>query len=218
MTKAKDTKNETVQIVDTNTGKSRIISQAEFEAEEKQREKDAQPTEATSENQGSQEQDSGEVQAMLDFYTSHFDEVHSVTCLNCKRVIAVEVAPVKADGVVLRDKQRTLYTHNNLCLSVRKREDVTAEHKPMFGYQCICGNNTLLAKIEQGEVEERTIIKGPDGSVVSDSGPIAATSPFERAQVNATIRLKQASSKQKADYETDGTVERYETFKLERVK
>lgn len=164
------------------------------------------------------EQDASRTGEMLGYYKAHFSEVHSVTCLNCNRVIAVEVAPVKADGVVLRDKQRTLYTFDNLCLSVRRREDVTAEHKPMFGYQCLCGNNTLLAKIEQGEVEERTIVKGPNGKIVGDSGPIAASSPFERAQVQATIKLKQASSKQKADYETDGTVERYETFKLERVK
>lgn len=163
------------------------------------------------------EQDAKQTAAMLDFYAQQFDQVHSVTCLNCNRVIAVEVAPVKTDGVILREKQRTLYTHNDLCLSVRRREDVTADGKPMFGYQCACGNTTILAQIEQGEVAERTIVKGAEG-VVSDNGPIAASSPFERAQIQATIKLKQAGSKNKADYETDGTTERYETFKLERVK
>lgn len=161
-------------------------------------------------------QDKAEVGKMLDFYKHEFSEVHSVTCLGCNRVIAVEVAPVRADGIML-DKGRTLYTYGDLCLSVRQRGDLNENNKPMYGYQCICGNNTLVAKVERGEVAERTVVSGPNG-VVSDTGPIPASSPFERAQTKATIRLKQAGSKTKADYETDGTVERYETFKLERVK
>jgi len=163
-------------------------------------------------------QDKAQVAAMLEFYKNTFNEVYSLTCMNCKRVIAAEVAPVKMDGVVLRDKQRTLYTYQDLCLSVRRREDVTPKNTPMYGYQCSCGNSTILAKVEQGEIEERTIVKGADGAIVQDSGPVAASSPFERAQIQATIKLKQAGIKQTADYETDGTVERYETFKLERIK
>jgi len=155
------------------------------------------------------DQDKKQVAVMLDYYKGGFEQVHSVTCMNCNRVIAVEVAPIKADGVILEEKQRTLYTHGDLCLSVRRREDLTKDGKPMFGYQCICGNNTLLAEVEQGEVEEI--------AAVGAAQPPAASSPFERAQVQATIRLKQASGKV-ADYETDGTVERYETFKIERVK
>lgn len=163
-------------------------------------------------------QDAARVKEMLAYYSAHFSEVHSVTCLNCNRVIAVEVAPVRADGVVLDKKGRTLYTHDNLCLSVRKREDLTPDRKPMYGYQCVCGNSTILAQVEKGEVAERTVVVNKQGNVVQDTGPVGASSPFERAQTQATIRLKQASSKKAADYETDGTVERYETFKLERVK
>ena len=88
----------------------------------------------------------------------------------------------------------------------------------MFGYQCACGNSTILAKVEQGEVEERTVITNKAGEVVSDSGPIGATSPFERAKLQDNIRLKAAAGKVKADYEASNGLERYETFKLERVK
>lgn len=164
------------------------------------------------------EQDQKQLAEMLQFYSDNFSEVHKVVCLNCERVIAVEVAPVRADGVVLDKKGRTLYTHNDLCLSVRRRDDLNTKNQPMYGYQCACGNNTLLAKIEKGEVQERTILQNKNGKVVHDTGPIAASSPFERAQTQATIRLKQASGKAKADYETDGNTERYETFKIERVK
>jgi hypothetical protein len=164
------------------------------------------------------DQDKNEVAAMLDFYGQHFSEVHSVTCLNCKRVIAVEVAPIKNDGVVLAEKQRTLYTHNDLCLSVRRREDVADNGQPMFGYQCVCGNSTILATVEKGEVAERTVVTNKQGEVVSDTGPIGATSPFERAKMQQRIIEKQASGNVKADYESSDGVERYETFKIERVK
>lgn len=164
------------------------------------------------------EQDAANVAEMLDYYTKHFDEVHKLTCGNCLRVIAVEVAPMRNEPVMLLKKQRNLFTFNDLCLSVRERDDVTDEKKPMFGYQCACGNNTLVAQVEQGEVAQRTIVRDKAGNIVSDSGAIAATSPFERAQAQASIRIKQASGKVKADYETDGTKERYETFTLERVK
>lgn len=163
------------------------------------------------------EQDQDRVKEMLGFYSGQFNEVYKVVCMNCKRVIAVEVAPLKADGVVLEKKGRTLYTHDNLCLSVRRREDSTPDNKPMYGYQCLCGNNTLLATVERGEVAERTILKNKQGVTVHDTGPIAATSPFERAKTQAAVREKQASGKP-ADYETNGNMERYETFKIERVK
>lgn len=157
--------------------------------------------------------DEAEISQMAEYYKAHFNEVYLVHCMENDHVIGVEVAPVKSDGIVLRAKQRTFYNYKDLCLSVRERLDVTGQGGPMYGYQCACGNNTILAAVEKGEVAERTIIKGPQG-IVSDTGPVAASSPFERAQQQTTVRLKG----QKADYETDGTIERYETFKLERVK
>lgn len=162
------------------------------------------------------EQDAAEVAKMLGFYSGQFDEVHSVTCMNCSRVVAVEVAPIRTDGIVL-EKGRTLYTYQDLLLSVRRREDATGDNTPMYGYQCICGNSTILAEVEKGEVAERTVVAGPDG-IVADTGPLAPTSPYERQQTQANVRLRQATSKKKADYEKTDKVERYETFKLERVK
>lgn len=161
-------------------------------------------------------QDQAEIQAMADYYAAHFSEVYLVRCMENNHIIAVEVAPVKTDGVILRAKGRTLYTYKDLCLSVRERLDMNGQGGPMYGYQCICGNNTILAEVERGEVATRTFVKGPTGAVVGDTGPITPSSPFERNQQQATIRLKAADKK--ADYETDGTIERYETFKLERVK
>lgn len=88
----------------------------------------------------------------------------------------------------------------------------------MYGYQCICGNNTIMAQVENGEVATRTVVKNKADEIVQDSGPMAASTPYEMHQAQATIRLKQAGSTKKADYEASRNIERYETFKLERVK
>lgn len=161
------------------------------------------------------EQDASEVQKMLDFYAAHFNEVHSVTCLNCNRVIGVEVSPSNADGIVLQGKGRTFYNFNDLTLSVRERLDDNGQGGPMYGYECNCGNTTILAAVEKGEVPERTVLMG-DGGIVSDSGPVAASSPYEMAQLQQRVADNQGNKK--ADYEKTDKVERYETFKIERVK
>lgn len=162
------------------------------------------------------ENNQAEIEKMAEYYKAHFNEVYLVHCMENDHVIGVEVAPAKNDGVVLRNKRRTFYNYKDQCLSVRERMDTNGQGGPMYGYQCICGNNTILAAVERGEVAERTLLKNAAGEIVADSGPITDSSPFERAQQQATIRLKAADKK--ADYETDGTIERYETFKLERVK
>lgn len=213
--KAKKTEqDETIEVYNVETGKTTKTTLKEHLAAQEQP-SETEPEETSAPDYS---QDESEVSEMLDFYKQAFNEVYKLICLNCERVIAVEVTPVRTDGVVLMEKQRTLYTHNDLCLSVRRREDRTSDNKPMYGYECSCGNRTILAKVERGEVAERTIIKNKKDEVVGDSGPIAPSSPFERARQQKTILDKQAKSKEKADYETDGNTERYETFKLERVK
>jgi hypothetical protein len=218
MKKAKDIKPDQIRVHNAETGDEEVISLDEW----KKRQDDAQaaekgvvePTEAEKPDYS---QDKNEVAEMVDFYKAQFNELYTLTCLNCERVIGVEVAPVRADGVVL-DKGRTLYTYKDLCLSARRRGDLNENNQPMYGYQCACGNSTLIAQVEKGHVAERTIVKDREGKIVHDSGPIAAASPFERAQKLKAVQKQQAKDNTKADYETDGNMERYETFKLERVK
>lgn len=162
------------------------------------------------------EQDAKEVAKMLAWYSDNFSEVYSLTCMNCKRVIGVEVAPVRSDGIIL-EKGRTFYNFNDLALSVRRRLDLNDQGQPMYGYECSCGNSTIMAAVERGEVAERTIVKDKNDNVVADTGPVATSSPYELAQTQATVKLKQAGSKKTADYVKSGKTERYETFKLERV-
>lgn len=160
-------------------------------------------------------QDKAEVAKMVDFYKANYPEVYVLTCLENNHVIGVEVAGQSADGIIL-EKGRTFYNYNDLCLSIRRREDTTDDNQPMYGYECVCGNKTTLAAVERGIVPERTVITDGQG-VVADSGAVSMGTPYEMAE----MRLKLAEAKgsgTKADYEASGNTERYETFKLERVK
>lgn len=168
------------------------------------------------ENKNPWEQDATEVQKMVDFYKANYPEVYVLHCLENDHVIGIEVAGQFGDGVVL-EKGRTFYNYNDLCLSIRRREDMNENNDPMYGYECICGNKTTLAAVEQGIVPVRTLIQNKDGETVGDSGAVGGGTPYEMAQMKQRI-ADNVDKNVKADYETQGTMERYETFKLERVK
>ena len=163
------------------------------------------------------EQDQAAVQKMIDFYKANYPEVYVLTCLANNHVIGIEVAGQFADGITL-EKNRTFYNYDNLCLSIRRREDVNDRNQPMYGYECVCGNKTILATVEQGIVPERTVLLNKQGELVGDTGIVGANTPYEMAQMKEKIAADQANSDTKADYQLDGTTERYETFSLERVK
>ena len=156
-----------------------------------------------------------DVTKMIDFYKDNYPEVYVLTCLENNHVIGIEVAGTFADGIAL-EKGRTFYNYNDLCLAIRRREDMNDNSEPMYGYECACGNKTTIAAVEQGIVPERTVlVKG--GEVVSDTGAVSMGTPYEQAQMRERLAENQAGGV-KADYENSGRVERYETFKLERVK
>jgi len=67
-----------------------------------------------------------------------------------------------------------------------------------------CGNSTILAQVERGEV--------PVGSGAPGVAP--TLSPFEREELTTSIRL----SGNKPDVEVKGKITRVETFKVERIK
>lgn len=162
-------------------------------------------------------QNAAELKRMAAWYGERYQEVYLLRCLNCLRVIGVECAPANGSELVT-DRGRALFTYQDLCLSVRQRLDTNAQGMKMMGYECVCGNQTKLATVETGLVATQTVLLNKSGDVVSKSKPIPASSPYEMAQIAATVRLAQASSQTSADYELNETVERFESFQLERVK
>lgn len=164
-------------------------------------------------------QDPTEIKAMGAFYAKDYQEVYLLHCLNCKRVIGVEAAPVLGTEHLITDRQRALFMYQDLVLSVRQRGDATPHNEKMMGYECNCGNTTILSPMEKGIVAQQTVHVNKLGNKIVDSGtPLPASSPFELAKSQVQIDKRIADTGYTADYELKGNKERFETFMLERVK
>lgn len=159
-------------------------------------------------------QDEAELGKMADYYKKLHGNVWFVRCLICSRVIAVEVSMANGN---IPQRGRQIYGYQDLFVTTRTRLDKNQHGQAMVGYQCACGNDTRLGEFEMGEVPTSVMVVNKKNQVVQASAPPRALSPFEREQLRATIALKAASAKHVPDYENNGTVERYESFQLERV-
>ncbi len=166
-------------------------------------------------------QDASELKAMADFYGQQYAEVYFVRDLLADCVIAVECAPAKSTAPVVERSSgnRNIFGFQDLFFTTRVRLDTNADGQRMIGYQSRSGNDTRLAAVETGEVPVTS------GGAVLRGGVAAVRtmSPFERAQAQATVRLKQAQSKKSADYEAyvnkkGQSVERFESFEVVRMK
>ncbi len=160
------------------------------------------------------EQDKKELEAMAEYYRKLHGMVYFVRCLQCMRVIAVEV-PMPSGNIPQRGRQ--IYGYQDLFITTRTRLDKNDQKQAMVGYQCACGNDTRLGQFERGEVPSSQMVIDKEGTVVHAEARPRTLSPFEREQMRITIALKQAGAKAKADYEVDGTTERYESFQIERI-
>lgn len=159
-------------------------------------------------------QDQAELDAMADFYRKQHGNVWFVRCLVCMRIIAVEVAMAKGN---IPQRGRQIYDYQNLFITTRNRLDKNEHGQNMVGYQCACGNDTRLGKYEHGEVPTSRMVVDKNNQIIEAAAPLRPLSPFEREQARATVAVKQAEAKDKADYELNGNIERFETFQLERV-
>lgn len=166
-------------------------------------------------------QDPKELQAMADYYGQQYEEVYFVRDLLADCVIAVECAPAKPTAAIVERSTgtRNIFGYQELFYTTRLRLDVNDAGQRMVGYESKSGNDTRLSSYERGEVPETSQKEVERGG----TGAIRTLSPFERAQLQATVAIKQAESNKKADYETyvnklGHAVERFETFEIERVK
>lgn len=143
-----------------------------------------------------------DIQAQIDFYKSHHDVVHLVYCEDgCGELLAVELLG-NLEGMQTDNRGMAVVPVSNKLLSHRVRLDETDDGHQMVGYQCECGNDTRLGKIEQGHV--------PTGQTM---GQVAWT-PFQRHQAKLAI---QASGK-KVKVKVKNNKRHLESFSVERVK
>lgn len=159
-----------------------------------------------------------ELKAMADYYGQSYDEVYFVRDLVANFIVAVECYPAKNGAVVSRNgRKMNCYPYKSRLLASRERLDKAPSGKPMIGYESISGNDTRLGKVELGVVDEQ-----PLSTEAITAAELGVSSPFERFQKEQEIAATQLLSGP-ADYElttkSDGmTVERFETFAVERVK
>lgn len=164
-------------------------------------------------------QDKAELEAMADFYAKDYNEVYFVRDMLADCIIAVECAPARDPLAVDRQTgKRDIFGYQDLFLTTRLRIDTNEFGHRMVGYESRSGNDTRLADAEVGEVPTVSA-----QSVLAGGSPSVALSPFERSQLEASVRIKQATSGKKADYEvyTDKeghVVERFETFEVVRMR
>ena len=161
---------------------------------------------------------------MADFYGQQYQEVYFVRDTLADCIIAVECAPYNpaASAPVERASgKRNVFGYQELFFTTRLRTDVNEHGQRMVGYESgakydgIHRNDTRMSTFERGDV--------PTTSDIDVVRAGLTLSPFERSQLQTTVKLRQAQSKKKADYEqyvdNEGrAVERFETFEIVRMK
>jgi hypothetical protein len=128
-------------------------------------------------------------QAVLDYYTAHYQEVHILSCNKCKEDLGIEIRG-EISGYKMNDNGFTILPFGANLLASRVRSDSS------MGYQCMCGNDTRGTALE----EEMS----PQGT-------------FLPHEVFA-IHQKQAEIGWKPKVKIKGNKEVHETFTRERVK
>lgn len=167
-------------------------------------------------------QDAAEIKAMVEFYGQQYAEVYLVRDMLADCVIAVECAPGNTSASIVEranGQRRNVFGYQELFFTTRLRLDTNEAGQRMVGYESRSGNDTRLSAVERGDVP----VTGGKEVLRGGTASIRTLSPFERAQLQATVRLRQAASKKRADYEayTDKeghAVERFETFEVVRMK
>lgn len=163
--------------------------------------------------------DHSELVAMLNYYSAEYSEVYFVRDLQADYIVAVEGFPARNDRpIVTRNGKRfNCLNYKRRLLSSRERLDVTSDGKHMIGYESISGNDTRLGESERGIVDEV-----PATMELAQAAELGISSPFEEAMKRAEVAKANADTDYEKGILEDGAdgieYERYETFRIERVK
>ena len=141
---------------------------------------------------------------MIDYYKGHFDRVDVVVCGKCKEQLALELMGGDPMGLSYNDVGKIVVPLSDKLISHRVRLDEAPTGEPMMGYQCACGNDTRISKIEEEYLPETSANRGP-----------TTLDPFTKQKLKETIRLRQDH---KPKFKQQGNAKHFETFKVERIK
>jgi predicted GH43/DUF377 family glycosyl hydrolase len=141
---------------------------------------------------------------MIDFYKGRFDHVDVVVCSKCKEQLALELMGGDPMGLSFNDVGKIVVPLSDKLISHRVRLDEAPTGEPMMGYQCACGNDTRISKIEEEYLPETPANRGP-----------TTLDPFTKQKLKETIRLRKDH---KPKFRKQGNAKHFETFKVERIK
>lgn len=164
-----------------------------------------------------QTDDVNELNAMAEFYAKNSREVYFVRDLIAGVVIAVMTFPADPGKMKLkwRGRRYNIFPYNDRLFAVRERLDTLPDGSKMIGFES--------AIIVDGERNDTRLGAAERGAVATSMQPIATSQgSFEQFMAEQKVVENQATDPGKVDYEKterDGrTIERYETFEIERVK
>lgn len=141
---------------------------------------------------------------ILMFYTDNFPEVYILICDKCHTKLAIEYVDLSAPNPNHHQGRQVIAISNKLG-SFRQRLDGA------MGYKCKCGNNTILADIEDGIVpvakrlEDGTVFIPPEGMEVHPHHIGMVQQRMAQLDYHPDIRLK-------------GKDTITETFRVRRIK
>ncbi len=160
--------------------------------------------------------DLAELQAMADYYAKEYAEVYFVRDLQANVIVAVEAFPARPNRPAVKRNGRVLncFNYKQRLLSSRERFDLAPTGKPMVGYESIFGNDTRLGDTENGVVPTSNA-----NNETLASAEFGISSPFEEAKIRAEVQKNETTADYELKTKDNGkTVERFETFAVERVK
>lgn len=150
----------------------------------------------------SPEENKANAQEIIDYYLREYDEVQIVRCGGCGADLCLEILD-KAQY------QQNLLSHHKGYRRITLGDSLHSSRKRLdgvMGYQCKCGNNTIISEIERGIVPQITAVNG--------QAYIPAIEPHHEAMV----RIEMAKQGYSPDTTIDGNKTTVETFVTERIK
>lgn len=144
------------------------------------------------------------IEEMIDFYKGQFEHVDVVACNKCKERLALIMMGGDPMGLQMNEYGQIIMPISAKLVSHRIRLDEAPTGEPMLGFQCLCGNDTRIATVEEEYMPE-----SPANSMPT------TLDPFTKNKIRETIRLRKDY---KPKFRKQGNTRHFETFKVERIK
>lgn len=153
---------------------------------------------------GSDIVESSNSQDMIDFYKTQFESVSVASCGKCGQELALIMFGGDPMGMQVNELGQVVLPMSSKLISHRVRLDEAPTGEQMVGFQCECGNDTRISKIE-----EEYLPQGPQNSAPT------SLDPFTKHRIREAIKLRKDH---KPKFKMRDNIKTFETFKVKRIK